>query len=258
MRDDTRRDTYFDAVADLARKAGDFALGYYGTDVAVEGKADGTPVTLADRGAEQLARDWIAERFPEDGIVGEEFGMTRPDARRRWIIDPIDATKSFIRTVPLWGTLIAVVEDDEVIAGAAYYPAITELLVAAPGKGCWWNGRQARVSATSSLESATIVTTDDRFAERPERRTRWQELAGRTGITRTWGDCFGYLLVATGRADAMIDDIVAPWDAAAFYPIITEAGGIFTAWSGDTTPFGGDAIATNSALDRAVRDILSS
>lgn len=258
MGDDTQRDTYFDAVGDLARKAGDFALDYYGKGIAVEGKADGTPVTLADRGAEQLARDWIAERFPDDGIVGEEFGMVRPDARRRWIIDPIDATKSFIRTVPLWGTLIAVVEDDVVIAGAAYYPAITELLVAAPGQGCWWNGRRSHVSETSSLDGATIVTTDDRFPGRPERRMRWQELAGRTGITRTWGDCFGYLLVATGRADAMIDDIVAPWDAAAFHPIITEAGGVFTTWDGDATPFGGDAIATNAALDRAVRDILAS
>lgn len=258
MRDDSQRDTYFDAVGDLARKAGDFALDYYGKGVVVEGKADGTPVTLADRGAEQLAREWIEERFPDDGIVGEEFGMVRPDARRRWIIDPIDATKSFIRTVPLWGTLIAVVEDDVVIAGAAYYPAITELLVAAPGKGCWWNGRRSQVSETSSLESATIVITDERFTERPERRIRWQELAGRAGITRTWGDCFGYLLVATGRADAMVDDIVAPWDAAAFHPIITEAGGVFTAWNGDATPFGGDAIATNAALDRTIRDILGS
>ena len=254
---DAERDVYFNAVADLVREAGNRALSYYGTKVTVEEKENGTPVTIADRRAEQLAREWLEKRFPGDGIVGEEFGMVRPDARRRWFIDPIDATKSFVRGVPLWGTLVGVVEDDEVIAGAAYYPGVNEILVAAPGKGCWWNGRQSYVSPTSSLESALVVTTDDRFAERPERRQRWNELAGRAGITRTWGDCFGYLLVATGRAEVMVDDVVAPWDAVAFYPIITEAGGVFTSWNGDRTAFGDDVIATNGALDAVVRGILT-
>ena len=254
---EAERDVYFNAVADLVREAGNRALSYYGTKVTVEEKENGTPVTIADRRAEQLAREWLEKRFPGDGVVGEEFGMVRPDARRRWFIDPIDATKSFVRGVPLWGTLVGVVEDDEVIAGAAYYPGVNEILVAAPGKGCWWNGRQSYVSPISSLESALIVTTDDRFAERPERRQRWNELAGRAGITRTWGDCFGYLLVATGRAEVMVDDVVAPWDAVAFYPIITEAGGVFTSWNGDRTAFGDDVIATNGALDTVVRGLLT-
>jgi histidinol phosphatase-like enzyme (inositol monophosphatase family) len=203
-----------------------------------------------------LARDWIAERFPDDGIVGEEFGMTRPDARRRWIIDPIDATKSFIRTVPLWGTLIAVVEDDEVIAGAAYYPAITELLVAAPGQGCWWNGRRSHVSETSSLEHATIVTTDDRFAERPERRMRWQELAGRTGITRTWGDCFGYFALATGAADLMLDPTLAYWDVAAIVPVVEGAGGVVTSWTGASPLAEPSLIASAGPLNEVALDLL--
>lgn len=253
---DAERDLYFNAVADLVREAGNRALSYYGTKVTVEEKDNGTPVTIADRRAEQLARDWLEKRFPDDGVVGEELGMVRPDSRRRWFIDPIDATKSFVRGVPLWGTLVGVVEGDEVIAGAAYYPGVNELLVAAPGKGCWWNGRQSYVSPCDSLDRALVVTTDDRFAERPERREHWNALAGRAGISRTWGDCFGYLLVATGRAEVMIDDVVAPWDAVAFYPIITEAGGVFTAWNGDRTAFGADVIATNGALDRVVREIL--
>lgn len=253
---DAERDLYFNAVVDLAREAGNRALSYYGSKVTVEEKENGTPVTIADRRAEQLAHEWLERRFPDDGIVGEELGIVRPDSRRRWIIDPIDATKSFVRGVPLWGTLVAVVDGDEVIAGAAYYPGVSELLVAAPGQGCWWNGSQSHVSPCDSLERALVVTTDDRFAERPERRAHWSELAGRAGMTRTWGDCFGYLLVATGRAEVMIDDIVSAWDVAAFYPIITEAGGVFTAWNGDRTPFGGDVIATNGALDGVVRGIL--
>jgi len=254
--DETDRDLYFNAVADLVREAGNRALSYYGTRVTVEEKENGTPVTIADRRAEQLAHEWIEKRFPSDGIMGEELGAVRPDSRRRWIIDPIDATKSFVRGVPLWGTLVAVVDGDEVIAGAAYYPGVSELLVAAPGKGCWWNGGQSYVSPIDRLEHALVVTTDERFMERPERGVRWNELAGRAGMTRTWGDCFGYLLVATGRAEVMVDDVVAPWDAAAFYPIITEAGGVFTSWSGDRTAFGNDVIATNGALDAAVRGIL--
>lgn len=253
---ETERDLYFNAVADLVREAGNRALSYYGTKVTVEQKENGTPVTIADRRAEQLAHEWIDKRFPNDGVVGEELGMVRPDSRRRWIIDPIDATKSFVRGVPLWGTLVAVVDGDEVIAGAAYYPGVSEMLVAAPGKGCWWNGRQSYVSPCDTLDRALVVTTDDRFTERPERRPRWNELADRAGMARTWGDCFGYLLVATGRAEVMIDDVVSPWDAVAFFPIITEAGGVFTAWNGDRTPFGGDVIATNGALDTVVRGML--
>lgn len=250
------RDLYFNAAADLAREAGNRALSYYGTKVTVEEKENGTPVTIADRRAEQLAHEWLGKRFPDDGIVGEELGMVRPNSRRRWIIDPIDATKSFVRGVPLWGTLVAAVEGDEVIAGAAYYPGVSEMLVAAPGKGCWWNGKQSFVSPIDTLDHALVVTTDDRFAERPERRGRWNELASRSGMTRTWGDCFGYLLVATGRAEVMVDDEAAAWDVAAFYPIITEAGGVFTAWNGDHTAFGGDVIATNAALADVVRRTL--
>src|SRR5665647_1807819 len=113
-----------EAVEEVARVAGDIALGYYKSSLVVESKADGSPVTIADRSAEQAARDWIERRFPGDGILGEEFGVTRPNARRRWVLDPIDGTKTFIRGVPLWGTLVGVTEGDEVLAGAAYFPAV--------------------------------------------------------------------------------------------------------------------------------------
>jgi histidinol phosphatase-like enzyme (inositol monophosphatase family) len=249
-------ETYLQAVAEVAKLAGDFALSYYGKTLAVETKQDGSPVTLADRGAEQLAREWIERRFPGDGILGEEFGMVRPDAPRQWIVDPIDGTKSFVRSVPLWGTLVAVTEGERVLAGGMYCPVVNELVAAASGRGCYWNGTRCQVSAVATLSDATVVITDDRFIERPSRRMSWDIMAGRAKIARTWGDCYGYLLVATGRAEAMVDDITSPWDAAALQPIITEAGGVFTDWRGKLTAFGGDVIATNSALSREVRSIL--
>ena len=250
-------ETLLQAVAELARLAGDAAHELFRRrDVEIEIKSDGSPVTIADRRAEAVAREWISRRFPQDGVLGEEMGLDRESARRRWIIDPIDGTKAFVRGVPLWGTLIAVTEANEVLAGAAYFPAMNELVAAAPGEGCWWNDARARVSSTSTLERATVLTTDDRFPDRADRRDRWVALSSRSGVARTWGDCYGYLLVATGRAEVMVDDIVSPWDAAAFAPIIAEAGGVLTDWSGAATAFGGDLIATNAELAGEVRRLL--
>jgi histidinol-phosphatase len=246
------------AVTDVARLAGDYALGHFGArSLRVEAKGDGSPVTVADRGAEERARAWIEARFPDDGILGEEFGTVRPRAARRWIVDPIDGTKSFVRGVPLWGTLVAVAEGERVLAGAVYAPAGGELVAAAAGCGAWWNGTRCRVSATSELSQATVLTTDDRFPADAGRRAAFARLSAAAGVSRTWGDCYGYLLVATGRAEAMVDDVVNPWDAAALHPVITEAGGAFTDWRGAATAFGGDAIATNAALAIAVRDALA-
>lgn len=249
-------ESYLEAVATLAKLAGDFAMSHYGKDLTVDVKKDGSPVTIADRGAEERARAWIERHFPQDGILGEEFGDVRPDARRRWILDPIDGTKSFVRRVPLWGTLVAVTEGESVLAGCAYFPAVTETVAAGAGEGCFWNGVRCHVSSTATIAESTVTITDDRFIERPDRAVAWRQLASKASIARTWGDCYGYLLVATGRADVMVDDIVAPWDAAALYPIVTEAGGSFTDWRGRATAFGGDIIATNAALAKPVRDIL--
>ncbi|HSP77912.1 MAG TPA: inositol monophosphatase family protein, partial [Myxococcaceae bacterium] len=202
------------------------------------------------------AREWIEARFPEDGILGEEFGETRPGAKRRWILDPIDGTKTFIRGVPLWGTLVAVAEGEKILAGAAYFPPVGDMLVAAPGQGCWWNGTRTRVSEVGELSQAVVLATDERFQVHPERGASWRTLTAQASMARTWGDCYGYLLVATGRAEAMIDEVLSPWDAAALQPIIEEAGGVFTDWTGTRTSFGGNAIATNAALATRVRELL--
>lgn len=252
----TPNQTLLQAVADVARLAGATAMSYYRTELSAEIKADGSPVTRADREAEQQAREWIATRFPEDGILGEEFGEERPYAARQWIVDPIDGTKSFIRGVPLWGTLVAVSDPDTVLAGAAYFPALGELVVAAVGEGAWWNDKRCQVSDVASLTDATITTTDERFLEHPRRREQWRSLASRVAVSRSWGDCFGYIMVATGRAEVMADPVLSTWDAAPFQPIISEAGGVFTDWDGHPTVRAGSAIATNSRLSATVRAIL--
>jgi len=244
------------AAAEVAEFAASVAMQWYGAGVQVEIKGDGSPVTIADREAERQARAWIEQRFPHDGLFGEEFDTVRPDAKRRWIFDPIDGTKAFVRGVPLWGTLVACCEGDTVLAGAACYPAVKETVAAAPGEGCWWNGSRARVSNVSTLAEATALITDSRFPERPHRRDAWFGLVSNVAVSRTWGDCYGYLLVATGRAEIMVDDIMNPWDSAALQPIITEAGGRFSDWRGNATAFGGDVIATNAALANATRRYL--
>ena len=248
---------YMNAVAEVAGIAGDIAREYYGSNPETRTKSDGSPVSVADINAERAAREWIELRFPEDGIIGEELPSVRPSAARRWILDPIDGTYTFLQSVPLWGTLVAVAEGESVIAGAAYFPALDEIIVAARGEGCWWNGSRSAVSTVDELSEARLVTTDARFLRDGARRERWIRLQDGARTMRTWGDCYGYLLVATGRADIMVDDVISDWDGAAFMPIITEAGGSFTDWRGGATAFGGDAIATNANLGTIVREILA-
>jgi histidinol phosphatase-like enzyme (inositol monophosphatase family) len=247
-----------EAAADLARVAGDVALRHFrSAGLGVETKRDGTPVTVADRAAEQAAREWLRGRFPDDGILGEELGEERPDARRRWVLDPVDGTKTFVRGVPLWGSLVAVHEGETVLAGAIYCPAVGELVAAAPGAGCWWNGSRCAVSDVSDLAAATILTTGVRFAGFPARGAAWRALAEHAAVSRTWGDCYGYLLVATGRAELMTDPVLSPWDAAALLPVITEAGGVFTDWRGRVTVFErAGVVATNALLADEIRSRL--
>jgi histidinol-phosphatase len=241
-----------EAVTDVARIAGETANRFFGTTIPVETKADGSPVTQADRAAEEAARAFIEAKFPEDGIMGEELGTTRPDARRRWLLDPIDGTKSFVRGVPLWGSLVAVVEGDNVLAGAIFIAAQGEMVAAARGEGCFWNGTRAHVSTVASLHEAVVLTTD------LATRGAMGELALRAAVARTWGDCYGYVLVATGRAEVMVDPVMSPWDIAALGPIVEEAGGVFTDLAGIRTGLGTSAVATNAALADEVRALLAS
>ncbi len=245
-----------EAVRDVARVAGNVALASFRGGVEVTVKADGSPVTTADIAAERAARMWIAARFPGDAVVGEEMGVDPSDALQRWYVDPIDGTRSYVAGVPLWGTMIAVARAGVVLAGGIYCPALDELVVAARGEGCWSNDAKARVSEVADLRRATVLTTDERFGATPERVAGWRRLAARAGTVRSWGDCFGYVLVATGRAETMVDGALNDWDSAPLQPIIEEAGGVFSDWNGNPTAFGRSGIATNHALAAEVRALL--
>ena len=243
-------------AADAAYLGGRRTLSYFNCNVAVEIKADNTPVTMADRESEQVIRARIQRSFPGHTVVGEEGGTKPGDADYRWIIDPIDGTKTFICGVPFYGVLIGVEVRGKPSVGACYLPAFDEMVTAASGLGCHWNGRTARVSNVSRLEDAALLTTN--ITSATARSDVYEKLAAKTKLHRTWGDCYGYVLVATGRADIMIDPEMNPWDCAPFGPIFEEAGGHFTTWDGTPTIWGKDAVATNAALHEQVLAITKS
>jgi histidinol-phosphatase len=239
------------AVAtEAAYLGGRRTLAYFNTGVAVEIKADNTPVTCADRESEQIIRERITRSFPDHTILGEEGALKEGDPDYRWIIDPIDGTKTFVSGVPLYGVLIGVEVRSRPAVGAVYMPALDEMVSAATGLGCWWNGRPARVSPVTRLAEAAVMVTD--IGSALARSEGYGRLVPATKLQRTWGDCYGYLLVATGRAEAMIDTAVNPWDCAPILPILEEAGGRFTTWAGEATIWGKDGVGTNAALHEQV------
>lgn len=248
-------------AVDIARQAGEVTLKYFQQDnYEVDLKTDNSPVTIADQQAEQLLRNQIAARFPEDGIIGEEYGKTEGNGDYCWVLDPIDGTKSFISGVPLYGTLVGVLHQQQAVIGVIFMPGLDEMIYAGQGQGAWYlrganKPQPARVSTRANLEDAVLVTTQlDSFAQRQAQQA-FHDLEKDARITRTWGDCYGYLLVATGRADIMLDPIMNIWDAAAIQPILQEAGGTFTDWQGAPSIHQGEGVGTNGHLLEAVLKI---
>ena len=227
-------------AVELGRGAGDITLEYFRKNPETETKSDGSYVTIADRHAESYLREEIAKRFPDDGVVGEEEMDTPGMSGRRWIVDPIDGTFSFVHGVPFYGVLIALEIEGESSVGVVNIPALGEIVYAAKGSGCFLNGEPVRVSDTAELKDALLLATDFGPATAP--------LQARAKASRTWGDCYGYVLVATGRADVMLDPVMNLWDCAPMLPIMEEAGGTFTDWRGVRTISGGNSIATNGLL----------
>jgi myo-inositol-1(or 4)-monophosphatase len=238
---------FLDFAVDAAWQAGRQTLAHYQTGVAVQRKVDRSVVTVADRNAEQLLRERIATRFPDHAIVGEEFGESERPSSHRWVIDPIDGTNTFVRGVPFYGVLVALEIEGTPAVGVTYFPALDEMIAAAQGLGCYWNGRRAHVSTVTTLAEACVTYTDS-HGLRARLGSRWDEVQQATALQRGWGDCYGHCLVATGRADIMLDPRMNPWDCAALIPILQEAGGRFTDWTGSVTIDGGDAVSTNGAL----------
>ena len=240
----------------LARGAGEITLQYFRKRPETSTKADGSYITIADREAEEYLRKQIAERFPDDGILGEEQGETRGRSGRRWIVDPIDGTFSFVHGVPFYGVLIALEVHEEMVVGVVNIPALSEIVSAAKGLGCFFNGEPTRVSSTAKLADALLLSTNFSSCARYGFGRAAESLQARARASRTWGDCYGYVLVATGRADVMLDPVMNLWDCAPLLPIMEEAGGTFTDWRGVRTVAGGNSIATNGLLFDEVMSLI--
>lgn len=237
------------AVA-AARTAGDLTLRYFQReDLGVEIKADDSPVTVADREAEQLLRKQIAAAFPHDGILGEEFGEQPGTSGYRWILDPIDGTKSFIHGVPLYGTLIGVERDGRSVVGVIHIPALGETAYAALGGGAWYvrgtNAPKRAQVSKKKLSDGLFLTSEVKNFHNIGRPDAYEKLQKAARITRSWGDAYGYLLLAVGRAEVMVDPMMHVWDCAALQPVIEEAGGTFSDWQGVPTIHSPNAVATN-------------
>lgn len=245
----TNLQKYLDFAIETAWQAGRLTLGYFQTNIEATFKQDDTPVTIADKKAEKLIRQRIEKAFPSHAIVGEEYGVKESaGATHRWFVDPIDGTKSFMRGVPHYAVLIGLEIEGRVEVGTAYFPGTDEMLSAATGLGCWWNGRRARVSSQTDLSRSFLSHIDTASFAKWGKGAAWARLQQATYYNTGWCDAYAYLLVATGRAEIAIDPMMNPWDCAPFPPIFREAGGYFGDWHGNETIYGQEALATNPSL----------
>ena len=234
-----------DLAVAVAREAGETTLHWFQAgDLAVERKADGTPVTEADRAAERLVRARLAEHAPGDGVLGEEEPEAAGSTGRRWIVDPIDGTKAFTRGVPLYSTLLALDDEHGPAIGVIVLPALSQAVYAGRGLGCWADGAPARVSSAPVLDGCYLTASS--YSHWDDRALLAVKHAG--CHLRTWGDGYCYALVATGRADAMVDPTVEVYDVAPMPVILAEAGGRFTSYEGAEGAAGGSGVATNGLV----------
>ncbi len=231
-------------LIELAEASGDLIRPYFANPhLKVETKADNTPVTLADKGAEELLRSLINKKFPDHGIIGEEHGNENETAEFVWVLDPIDGTKSFITGVPLWGTLIALLHNGQPVLGCINQPILDQLMIG-DGETTTLNGNRVQTRACKRIEDATLLTSDP-LNIRKVLGVQADAYVSQARLVRTWGDCYGYLLVASGQADVMIDPLMCPWDIAALVPIIRGSGGIITDCAGGS-PYPAESILAAS------------
>ena len=249
---------------DMSVKADELIMSYYrDAGLTVEVKGDDSPVTLADRGAEKLMRELIAKEYPGDGVIGEEFENTESQSGYRWILDPVDGTKAFVYGVPQFGTLIGMESPTGVDVGVCRFPALNEVMYAARGSGAWWRTgneapRACHVTDTDQVRQALLCFTEVSGYRASNTMPIFERLTTETRLSRGWGDCFGHMMVATGRADIAVDPEMNPWDAAALLPIVEEAGGHYLDWGGNATVYGSNGVSVNAALKDEILSILQS
>lgn len=236
----------------MADEAAKVIRRHFRTGLQVETKRDNSPVTMADRGAEEVIRDLMRKHTPDYGIIGEEFGNQTGSSEREWVIDPIDGTKAFIHGVPLFGTMLALLEKGKAVLGVIQLPALGHILHATAGGGAWVDGQPAHVSQVATLEESLILDGSSTTMERLGHGPTWAELRRRAKLHRGWGDCYGHFLVATGGAELMADPIVEIWDIASLQVILPEAGGRFTSFAGHDSITERTAISSNGRFHDAI------
>ncbi len=247
--------SYLAQAEDFARAGASVSSRYFRTALDVQRKADDSPVTRADQESEAEMRRLISEKFPGHQVLGEESGLSGdPDSPWKWVLDPIDGTKSFIHGIPLYTVLVALLYENESMLGIIFNPQTDEMISAGIGMGCWYNGEAARVSEVDTLEQARLQLTDpsDFIRRRGEAAV---DIMRTVRLTRTWADAHGYMLVATGRSELMIDPEMSLWDVACLQPIITEAGGDFTDIHGERK-LGSSAVASNGRIHASALKML--
>jgi histidinol-phosphatase len=248
----------YEAAQEVATKAGQLALRYFDAPLTVEWKADQSPVTVADREAEELLRTTLLEHFPGDGFLGEESGYAAGSTGFRWIIDPIDATRNYIRGVPIWAVLVGLEYKDEQIAGVIEVPALGHSYRAMRGEGAYRGDRRIHVSTTAVLEESIVYYSGLSWFLQAGQGQAFLDLVEQTGQQRGFGDFYGHVLVAQGSGEIMVDHGVHAWDLAALKPLIEEAGGRLTDWSGKPNIHQPDVVVSNGLLHAQALEILRS
>lgn len=241
----------------LSNESADIIKQYFRTFINVKTKSDSSPVTIVDKLAEEKMREIINKEFPSHGIIGEEFGDQNTDAEYVWVLDPIDGTKSFIAGAMSFGTLIALLKNGKPIIGVINHPILNEFLIGDNQK-CLLNGSKVEMRNCSSVNQATILTTDHLNIGKYQNQKKFDELTKMVKLYRNWGDCYGYYLLATGFADIMIDPIMSLWDSMALIPIINGAGGKITDYQGNDPVKGNSIVASNKNIHLEVIKILNS
>jgi histidinol-phosphatase len=247
----------YEVAITTAKEAGQLALDYFDTNLAVEWKQDLTPVTAADRQAEELIRKRLLSSFPNDGFLGEEFGSTPETSGFRWIIDPIDGTRNYVRGIPLWATLIGLEYKEEQILGVADVPAMSQTYRALRGEGAFRNGQRIHVSKVSDLSQAMMFYSSLSWFIKAGRQDAFLELSGRVQRQRGFGDFYGFVLVAQGSGELMMEHGTHAWDLAAIKPIVEEAGGRFSNWDGQSNIYRPDVLVSNGVLHEEVLKLLA-
>lgn len=240
----------------LSEVSGKIIKQYFRTGFEIETKKDQSPVTIADKKAEEAMRELIMKELPDHGILGEEFGNHQPESEYQWILDPIDGTKSFICGAVTFGTLIALLKNGEPLLGVINQPILGEYLIG-DNKTAELNEMQVKSRECDNLENAVLLSTDHLNIEKYQNLDNFEKLMRKTKLYRQWGDCYGYYLVATGYADIMIDPIMSVWDSMALIPVIRGAGAVVTDYHGNDPVKGSSIIASAKGIHKEVIKILN-